>query len=205
MHLSFMRRAILSYSIRNRRRKAEMFSEWMRKHECATVLFVGAMGDEHAGIPVMANAGIVERILSKSFNVVMGINIEPAETSYPFQIADARELPFPNGFVDLALANAIIEHVGQEADQRRMVEEMTRVSRCWIITTPNRLFPIESHTSALLLHWSRRWRQDRKEFTRLLSISEFRALLPPTAMVKGRPWSPTFSAFYDSASVERLR
>jgi hypothetical protein len=66
-----------------------------------------------------------------------------------------------------------------------------------VITTPNRWFPIESHTSTILLHWSRKWRaRHSREFTRLLSLGEFRDLLPVEAVIVGRRWSPTFTAFY---------
>lgn len=174
----FVRRLVLWYSIRNRQRKAQHIAAWMRAHQCSTVLFVGVMGTEFTGNSSMSNAGIVERHLASEFDVKMGINVEPAITPYPFQIADARDLPFENDYVDFAMANAIIEHVGDSADQARMVAEMTRVAHCWVITTPNRWFPIESHTSAVLAHWSAQWRGKQKSFTRLLSLREFRSLLP---------------------------
>jgi hypothetical protein len=88
----------------------------------------------------------------------------------------------------------VIEHVGGEVEQRRFVAEHVRVGRDWVITTPNRWFPVESHTSAVLRHWSPRWRDSRPEFTRLLSLREFRDLLPADARVVGRPWSATFTA-----------
>jgi hypothetical protein len=103
--------------------------------------------------------------------------------------------------VDFALANAIIEHVGDEEDQRQFVAEHNRVARCWVITTPNRWFPIESHTSTLLFHWLPSWRRSRSEFTRLLSLREFRSLVPEGAIVVGRWWSPTFSAYFDRLQV----
>ena len=99
-----IRKAVLSYSIGNRRRKAEHVVAWLRCHEVQSVLFVGTMGDEHSGNPDMANAGIVEKRIAETYPVKMGINIEPAETTYPFQIADARDMPFDDDYVDFALA-----------------------------------------------------------------------------------------------------
>lgn len=194
---SFVRKAVLWYSVRNRRRKARHIIDWVHGCKAENILLVGTMGDEYAGDANMANAGIVERALAEKFRIKMSINVEPATTSYPFMIADAREMPFPDNYVDFALANAIIEHVGQEAEQRKMVEEMSRVSRTWVITTPNKWFPIESHTSAVFLHWFPSWRKKHEsDFTRLLSRREFRRLLPPGALVQGRPWSPTFTAYF---------
>jgi hypothetical protein len=94
------------------------------------------------------------------------------------------------------LSNAVIEHVGGEVDQRAMVAEHCRVGRAWVITTPNRWFPVESHTSVLFKHWSPVWREQRREFTRLLSRREFTSMLPPGTRVLGHRWSPTFTALH---------
>ncbi len=198
-----VRRAVLAYSIRNRHRKARVIAQWMRERGCRDVMFVGTMGEEHAGNPNMANAGIVERVIADGWPVKMGINVTPAVTSYPFTLASACAMPFPDDFVDFALANAVIEHVGGEEEQRQMVEEMTRTARCWVITTPNRWFPVESHTSTVLAHWLPTWRAKRpaREFTRLLSRRELRALLPQGARIEGGLLSPTFTAFYERVPV----
>lgn len=109
-------------------------------------------------------------------------------------MADATRMPYRDQAVDMVLSNAVIEHVGGEASQAAMVAEQVRVGRHWVITTPNKWFPVESHTSAVLRHWSPRWRAGRSEFTRLLSRREFRRLLPPGTRVIGYPWSPSFTA-----------
>ncbi|MBB3607004.1 glycosyltransferase involved in cell wall biosynthesis [Mycolicibacterium sp. BK556] len=192
-----VRKAVLSYSVRNRHRKADQILTFLQEQNVKDVLLVGTMGDEHIGNSGMVNAGIVEKRLAANYEVKMSINIEPAITAYPFMIADARDMPFEDDYVDFALANAIIEHVGQEAEQRKMVEEMTRVARTWVITTPNKWFPIESHTSAIFLHWFPAWsRKHEADFTRLLSRRQFRKLLPAGAELSGAPWSPTFTARY---------
>lgn len=190
-----IRKAVLVYSIHSRNRKADQILAWLSAKGVKDVLLVGTMGDEHAGNDDMINTGIVERRIATHHKIKMSINIEPATTDYPFMIADAREMPFEHDYVDFALANAIIEHVGGEAEQRRMVNEMTRVARSWVITTPNKWFPIESHTSAVFLHWFPSWsRKHEGDFTRLLSRRQFRALLPPGTELFGAPWSPTFTA-----------
>jgi hypothetical protein len=192
-----VRNAVLAYSVRNRHRKADHILAFLREKDVKDVLLVGASGDEHAGNDLMAHSGIVERRVAASYRVKMGINVESARTTYPFMIADACDMPFEDDYVDFALANAIIEHVGQGPEQRRMVDEMTRVARTWIITTPNKWFPVESHTHTIFLHWLPSWRKrHERDFTRLLSRREFRALLPAGANLSGAPWSPTFMARY---------
>jgi Methyltransferase domain len=190
-------KAVLAYSLHNRHRKAEAILAFLKEQDARNVLLVGAEGDEHAGNAKMSHTGIVENRIAANYEIKMGINVQPAITSYPFMIADARDMPFEDDYVDFALANAIIEHVGDEPEQRRMVKEMTRVARTWVITTPNRWFPVESHTHTIFLHWLPSWRKKHeKEFTRLLSSREFRALLPSGAELSGAPWSPTFTARY---------
>ncbi|KAB7751639.1 class I SAM-dependent methyltransferase [Mycolicibacterium mucogenicum] len=190
---SAVRKAIVAYSLRNRRKKTDFILAFLAEHDVNDVLLVGATGDEHG----QANSGVIESFIAARYLVKMGINIEPANTTYPFMIADARDMPFEANYVDFALANAIIEHVGHEPEQRRMVEEMSRVARTWIVTTPNKWFPVESHTSTLFLHWFPAWRRGREtDFTRLLSRREFRALLPDDAKISGSPFSPTFIACY---------
>jgi hypothetical protein len=192
-----IRKAILWYSLRNRNRKAIKIVAWLAIQGVRDVLFVGAMGEEHGSNSNMVNVDIVEKRIAEQFNVKMGINLTSAITPYPFMIASACDMPFETDYVDFALANAIIEHVGFESEQKKMVEEMTRVARSWVITTPNKWFPIESHTSALFLHWIPSWRKRHSDdFSRLLSRREFRNLLPPEATLIGMPWSPTFTAYF---------
>jgi hypothetical protein len=193
-----VREAALAYSKLNRRRKADAILAFLGKENAKDVLLVGATGHEHDDERLMSHEGIVERRIADRYEIKMGINIVPSQiTEHPFMIADARDMPFEDDYVDFALANAIIEHVGGEHEQRQMVDEMTRVARCWVITTPNKWCPVESHTHALFLHWLPSWRRKhQREFTRLLSLREFRALLPAGVEVSGWPWSPTFLARY---------
>jgi len=164
----------------------------MTEHGCRTVLLVGATGRSGGA----GNEDIVEDAVIGGRDVLAGFNVYPVEdTPYPFWVADARSIPAEDDFADFALANAVIEHVGAEYDQMSMVSEMTRVARCWVITTPNRWFPVESHTSVLFRHWSLAWRAKQTKFTRLLSRREFAELLGPSARIEGHWWSPTFTAY----------
>jgi Methyltransferase domain len=190
---SIARNAVTRFSIFSRQRKARLISDWMTEKDCHTLLFVGCLGEEDEP----PNSNIVENLISDGRQVIMGINLYHRTTSHPFMIADGRRMPFPDKYVDFALANAIIEHVGNESDQAMLVAEHCRVARCWAITTPNRWFPVESHTATLFRHWSPKWRSiERADFTRLLSLSEFRRLLPSGTVVVGHWWSPTFTALY---------
>ena len=55
---------------------------------------------------------------------------------------------------DLVISNATIEHVGGELKQKKMLENIIKLTKkIFIITTPNRFYPIELHTKIPLLHW----------------------------------------------------
>jgi SAM-dependent methyltransferase len=185
----------LAFSIRNRRRKADIVTAYVREHGLRTVIVSGASGGHRA-----PNEMIVERALLEVSTVVCGFDIVArGRSQWPLVVADGCHLPYRDDAADLVLSNAVIEHVGQVAEQRRFAEEQVRVGRHCIITTPNRWFPIESHTSAMFRHWSGKWRESRQEFTRLMSLKEFKELLPARATVLGRPWSATFLAIIPPA------
>ncbi len=72
------------------------------------------------------------------------------------QIEANRPLPFADKAFDLAVSNAVLEHVGSEANQVAFVRELARVARTVFISVPNRYFPVEHHTAIPLLHfWDR--------------------------------------------------
>lgn len=194
-----MRRAVVAFSIRSRRRKAAQIVGFMQEHAVADVVLVGCGGPLGAA---NKNARIVESAVGAHATITLAIDVDHYDDlPWPFLQADGRDLPLEDASTDMVLANAVIEHVGDEADQVRFVAEQSRVGRSWVITTPNRWFPVESHTSAVLRHWSPRWRADRTEFTRLLSLGEFKALLPADTVVIGKPWSATFVAFHAPATT----
>jgi hypothetical protein len=145
------------YSVRNRRRKAEQLDETVRSYGSKTALVVGVGGNASPW------EGIVERRRSDHAEVLATCDIAMKQVLWPFVQADGRFLPFRNDAVDLIVSNAVIEHVGDERDQKQFVEEHLRVAEVSFITTPNRWFPVESHTLVPLLHWSAKWRAGRKD------------------------------------------
>jgi hypothetical protein len=184
-----VRRAILRFSIHNRRRKAAMIGRFIREAGIRTVLVVGTGGGTEP------NELVVERAVESDATIVAALDLWSAVTiTWPYVQGDGRGLPFRDRGVDLVLSQAVIEHVGDGAQQERFLAEHRRVGRWWLTTTPNRWFPVEPHTGAVMRHWSRRWRSRRDEFTRLLSRSEFEALTPDATVRVGRRFSPTFLA-----------
>jgi len=55
---------------------------------------------------------------------------------------------------DLVVSNATIEHVGGVLNQKKMIENIIKLTKkIFVITTPNRFYPIELHTKIPLIHW----------------------------------------------------
>lgn len=79
------------------------------------------------------------------------------EERYPgltFRQADGLNLPFAAGTFDIVHSSAVLEHVGSFGNQRRFIDELTRVARRAVfLTTPNRWFPVEFHCVLPLIHW----------------------------------------------------
>jgi hypothetical protein len=97
--------------------------------------------------------------------------------------ADGRELPFSHDAFDVAVSNAVLEHVGERDDQRAFVHELCRVAPRVFVSTPNRWFPVEMHTLVPLVHWLPKWPRDtifealRRENWRGVELLGPRALL----------------------------
>ncbi len=79
------------------------------------------------------------------------------ESLYPgliFITADGLALPFDDASFDVVHSSAVLEHVGGRKNQARLITECARVARkSAFLTTPNRWFPVEFHTSLPLVHW----------------------------------------------------
>ena len=88
-------------------------------------------------------------------------SMEQFRERYPLALcvqADGTALPFKDGTVDVAVANAVLEHIALKG-QGSFIREIARVVRKWaLITVPDRWCPIEIHSRILLAHWLPCWR-----------------------------------------------
>jgi SAM-dependent methyltransferase len=79
------------------------------------------------------------------------------EQTYPgvkfIQVEPGQPLPFADKKFDLVFSNAVIEHAGSRINQKAFIAEALRVGKRVFITTPNRWFPVETHTTVPLLHY----------------------------------------------------
>ena len=81
-----------------------------------------------------------------------GSHLEPFVSKF-VRVKAGEKLPFKDKQFDITFSSATIEHVGGISEQREFVQEISRVSKSFFITTPNRWCPMEFHTSLPLIHF----------------------------------------------------
>ena len=141
----------------SRFQRSRMFERFCRLAKLApesTILDVGVTMDR-----LRPSANYLEAWYPHK-EMITAVGLENAkflEECYPgvrFVEANGLELPFPDRSFDVAFSSAVLEHVGSATNQIRFVQELSRVAdKAIFLTTPNRWFPIELHTSLPLVHW----------------------------------------------------
>jgi len=93
---------------------------------------------------------------------------------YAFTLVTDTSLPFPDASFDVVLSNHVIEHVGDESQQRKHLAEVKRVLRrdgVGYLAVPNRWMPREPHYQLYFLSWlPRPW---RSPYLRLAGRGDF--------------------------------
>jgi 2-polyprenyl-3-methyl-5-hydroxy-6-metoxy-1,4-benzoquinol methylase len=139
-------------SLRSRRIKMELLQRYLPLRGTERVLDIGSQVDTQS-------RQLLERFPDQSRITAVNLFPEHLDTiraAYPgihTVQADARKLPFEDKSFDLVYSNAVIEHVGDLADQQRMADEVRRVGKRWFLTTPNRWYPFEFHARLPLVSW----------------------------------------------------
>lgn len=142
----------------------------------------------------------------------------------PVVIPEFGHLPFEDGFFDVVYCSSVIEHVtlpksevwavasGREfrriSDERQaeFAREIRRLGRGYFVQTPDRWFPIESHTwlplvgylprrvlLPLLRFSNRTWVKQTSPDWRLLGTRQMQQLFPDARIVPERVWGITKS------------
>jgi SAM-dependent methyltransferase len=154
-------------SLRNRRRKLALFMETMRPGPETRVVDVG-VGDTGFGTEpgVAASHNFFEALYPwpERITAVSDVPLPTFAREFP-QVrcvtANGTDLPFEDDAFDVAFSNAVVEHVGDREEQRRFVAELCRVAPRVFVSTPNRWFPVETHTLVPVVHWLPRGTRDR--------------------------------------------
>lgn len=185
-------------SLRSRKRKLELFLAEMRPTAETTVLDVGAHEQAFAETTEASTNNFFEEFYPWPERITaLGLHSgEGFRAHYPtirYVQGDGLSLPFDDDAFDIVFSNAVIEHVGGVEQQRQFVAEATRVGKRSFLTTPNRRFPIETHTKLPFVHWLPQRLEHRVYDTLgrhwatkidLLSAPDFRALYETPVRVK---------------------
>ena len=160
-----MRRLAARVSASSRRRKLDLFFETMRPTAEMTVVDVG-VSDGGYGEDTYGTANFFEALYPwpEQIVAVSTQHLTVFQEAFPKVTAvraDGRALPFLDGQFDIGFSNAVVEHLDDLDSQRAFVAELCRVSRRVFLTTPNRQFPIDTHTLVPLAHWLGDERRDR--------------------------------------------
>ena len=154
-------------SLWNRRRKLALFMETMQPRPETRVVDVG-VGDTGFGTEpgVAASHNFFEALYPwpERITAVSDVPLPNFAREFPTVstvTASGTELPFEDDAFDVAFSNAVVEHVGGREEQRRFVAELCRVAPRVFLSTPNRWFPVETHTLVPFAHWLPRPAADR--------------------------------------------
>ena len=183
-------------SLWNRRRKLGLFMETIRPGPETRVVDVG-VGDTGFGTEegVATTHNFFEALYPwpERITAVSDVPLPNFAREFPSVTtvtASGTDLPFGDDAFDVAFSNAVVEHVGGREEQRRFVAELCRVAPRVFISTPNRWFPVETHTLVPFLHWLPRRTADRAfdalgrdtwKRVDLLTKDELLGLFPPHA------------------------
>lgn len=187
------------FAIRARQRMFQAFMDFAHPRPHSKVLDLGVTPD--LSLPESNHFEQVyphpEQLTAASIEPVDGLRERFPRVRF-VQIAPGR-LPFDDNAFDACFCSAVIEHVGTRSQQAVFISEIARVSRRFVLTTPNRWFPLDFHTILPLVHWLPQPRHQAvlralgKDFwactenLNLLSSNDLRALVPRTtsAQVRG--------------------
>ena len=134
--------------------RRKMFDEFaLRFADPTSALDVGVTSEN-----VAPEANFFEEMFAHKDRIT-AVGVEDAahlERRYPglrfVRVTPGAPLPFRESEFEVAFSNAVIEHVVDDEGRARFLGELLRVSKSVFVTTPNRFFPIESHTGVPLLH-----------------------------------------------------
>jgi SAM-dependent methyltransferase len=125
-----------------------------------TVLDIGVWCDMPEPHP--AENWLEKQALGSSRLIAVGLgDMRQFQEKYPAVWcvqADGMALPFKDAAVDVAVANAVLEHVPLDG-REPFVRSFSRVVRQWgLISVPDRWCPVEIHSRIPFAHWFPFWR-----------------------------------------------
>ena len=142
-----------------------------------------------------------------------------------YVVGDGCHTAFADTSFDIVFSNSVIEHVGGIARQREFANECMRCGRAFFVQTPNKWFPIDTHTLMPFAHWlpQRMFRSmirfsprflffkpdpgDLEDFSnmRLLTRKDLQHLFPKAKILEEKFLGLTKSLIAVSVTFERIK
>lgn len=144
-------------------------------------------GSARSLLEVGCGAGVITNILAQQggkgleVHAVDVVDERVEKAGYAFRQVDGTALPYPDNYFDIVISNHVIEHVGDESDQRQHLCEVRRVladGGIAYLAVPNRWRLVEPHFHLPLLSWLPRKVGDR--YVRLFGRGERYDCSPPS-------------------------
>lgn len=138
---------------KSRERKLREFLAFIGSNKNINILDVGAADEEYSPYDnyLEKHYPCPENITALSiYSLEMFKKRYPEVNTVTYQ---GGRFPFGDKEFDAVYSNAVIEHVGDYASQKKFLEETIRSGKKVYLTTPNKYFLVEPHTNVLLLHW----------------------------------------------------
>lgn len=217
---SLLRSVGQRYSNHFRRQRAQLFRSRVPIKKTDRVLDLGGWDGSH-----FASFGINADIYLADIDR-RAVECGALRFGYiPVHIPPDGRLPFPDAFFDVVFCSSVIEHVTIPEDELRIVSstkdfkerarlsqqnfsyEIRRIARRYFVQTPNRYFPLESHTwmpgllvalprsaQIRVIDWGNRWwaKSSIPDF-HLLNEREMQELFPEAEIVRERSLGMTKS------------
>jgi len=159
------------FSDQSRAKRAALFRDAFCIEASTKLLDLGSGDGSHIRSVLNGTAIIPENVYVADINPEAVAEAGRRFGFTPVAIGEQGPLPFPDGFFDIVYCSSVIEHVTVPKGQvwaigsgfefrRRSLErqkafasEVERLGRQYFVQTPNKWFPIESHTWLPLLGW----------------------------------------------------
>lgn len=145
---------------------SEIVNRLISKYNLKSVTDIGTTSDDEFGSSNLIIKSLKNLIDYKSISN-QEINFEIFKKSLNKSItSDFSDTEIKQFSSDLIISSATIEHVGCLENQKKMIDNIIKLTnKIFVITTPNKFYPIEFHTKIPILHWL-----PNKVFSKILSL-----------------------------------
>ena len=90
---------------------------------------------------------------------ILDVYVHPNHVAWATNVVgDGCKMEFGSAAFDIVFSNSVIEHVGGKERQKQFAAECVRCGRGYFVQTPNKWFPLDTHTLLPFAHWlPQRW------------------------------------------------